>query len=87
VDFETIAANIVELLNRKTTDYGNSYDRLREEFGDVAFYIRLFDKLYRLMQVDKHGHQVEETAQDTLKDIVGYCLLELRYRKGEEGQP
>lgn len=87
MDFETIAANIVELLNRKTTDYGNSYDRLREEFGDVAFYIRLFDKLYRLMQVDKHGHQVEETAQDTLKDIVGYCLLELRYRKGEEGQP
>jgi len=81
MDFETIAKEIVELLNRKTADYGNSYDRLRKEFGATSFYIRLFDKLYRLMEVDEHGHQVEETAQDTLRDIVGYCLLELRHRE------
>jgi len=83
MSFESITKEIISLLKRKTADYGNSYDRLRQEFGPTCFYIRLFDKLYRLQQVDKNGHQVNESAKDTLQDIVGYCLLELCYREKE----
>jgi hypothetical protein len=85
--FAEIAGQIVDLLEKKTTDYGNSYDRLRTEFGAVSFYIRLFDKLYRLQQVDQHGDHVGEAATDTIRDIVGYCLLELRYRARNTGRP
>jgi hypothetical protein len=79
-EFADIAKPIVELLERKNRDYGNSYDKLRDEFGPVAFYVRLTDKLERIKQVDAKGAAVNETAEDTIKDIVGYCLLELRYR-------
>lgn len=84
MNFIDIAAEVIDLLERKEKDYGNSYDRLRKEFGPTSFYIRLFDKLYRLQQVDQNGHQVAETAEDTLKDMVGYILLELRHRKTHE---
>lgn len=84
--FETLIKETLELLNRKAKDYGGSYDKLRREFGSVAFYIRLYDKLYRLRQIDEHGHQVSETAEDTLKDMLGYVLLEMRYRRYLKGE-
>ena len=82
-DFTKITAPIIETLERKRRDYGGSFEKLRDEFGEVAFYVRIWDKILRLQQVDKSGDSVGEAATDTIKDIVGYCLLELRYR--EEG--
>jgi len=82
-DFNKIIVPIIETLERKRRDYGGSFERLRDEFGEVAFYVRIWDKILRLQQVDKSGDSVGEAATDTIKDIVGYCLLELRYR--EEG--
>lgn len=74
---------IAELLAKKNKDYGNSYANLRDEYGNVAFYIRLADKLSRLRQVDVNGTLVtDESAIDTIRDIIGYCVLELLYRKG-----
>jgi len=82
-DFNNIITPIIETLERKRRDYGGSFERLRDEFGEVAFYVRIWDKILRLQQVDKNGDSVGEVAADTIKDIIGYCLLELRYR--EEG--
>ncbi len=39
------------------------------------------DKVSRLKTLVKQNAQVEETIEDTIKDILGYCLLELYYRK------
>ncbi|MEM1973518.1 MAG: nucleotide modification associated domain-containing protein [Thermoplasmata archaeon] len=82
-----IAYPVQELLIKKNSDYGDSYFELRKEFGKVAFLIRLTDKIARLKTLTKQQAQVEESEEDTIKDIIGYCLLELYYRQygGRDG--
>lgn len=81
-EFMNILTPIAELLKRKNTDYGNSYSETRREFGPVAFLLRVNDKFARLKTLTKHDAQVnDESIEDTLADIIGYCTLELRYRR------
>jgi len=80
-DFLEVFRPIAAILAKKNADYGNSYHRLRDEYGSTAFHIRLADKFNRLRQVDTQAALVaDESAIDTIKDIVGYCALELLYR-------
>jgi len=80
--FEQVLLPIAELLGRKNTDYGNNYDELREEFGSVSFQLRVKDKLNRIKNLDKHEVDVNyESIEDNINDIIGYCTLELLYRK------
>lgn len=79
---EEIVRSVVELLLKKNADYGNSYFELRSEFGKVAFLVRLGDKYGRLKVLAKKEPEVTgESEEDTIRDIIGYCLLELYYRK------
>lgn len=78
--FDSILYPIAELLHKKNTDYGNSYEKLREKYGPVAFHVRIADKLNRIEQLDKAGALVNEAITDTIADIIGYCTLELKYR-------
>lgn len=79
---DNIVNEISELLVKKNADYGNSYFELRDEFGQAAFVIRLADKVARLKNLLKNNRQIEDEKEiDTIKDIVGYCLLELCYRR------
>jgi len=85
-DFMEIVRPVVDLLARKNADYGGSYDQLRDKFGEVAFIIRLYDKFARLMTLVKQEAQVSnESIEDTIRDMIGYSLLELRYRQREAG--
>lgn len=43
-----IALEISDLVEKKNRDYGNSFDRTIEEYGDVAYFLRIEDKLSRL---------------------------------------
>lgn len=80
-----MAQDLAEMVIRKNGDYGNSYFRLRDEWGEVSFGARLGDKYHRVSNLLKgHQAQVDEKLEDTIKDIVGYCLLELAYRKLKE---
>lgn len=80
----SISGEIINLLIKKNRDYGNSYFKLREEFGRVAFVVRLADKIERLKTLLKNKPQVmDEREEDTIKDIIGYCLLELYFRQDE----
>jgi len=81
---QQIADKVVALLICKNKDYGNSYEILRDRYGPVAFHVRLADKLFRLENVEKNGDHVGETIEDTIKDIIGYCLLELKYRSTKQ---
>jgi len=75
-----ITEQITETLLKKNKDYGDSYFELREEYGKIAFLIRLSDKIARLKTLAKQDAQVNESEEDTIKDIIGYCLLELYFR-------
>ncbi len=85
-EFMEILKPVADLLKRKNTDYGGSYDELRGMFGPEAFLIRLYDKFARLKTLTAQKAQVDdESIEDTIKDIIGYCTLELRYiQKGDK---
>lgn len=85
-DFKTILEPIAEMLEKKNHDYGDSYKELRKKYGVTSFHIRVADKLNRIEQLDKDGAKVSESREDTIKDIIGYCVLELRYMQGLKPQ-
>ena len=86
LEFEKVLIPILGLLEKKNKDYGRSYDKLREEFGEVSFLIRLSDKYNRLKTLTYHPASVEdESIIDTIYDVIGYCTLELAYRKNIGG--
>ena len=81
------AAEIAALVKKKNEDYGGSYYKLRDTYGPTSFLIRLADKTGRLDELlsGKGKKPVSgETIEDTIKDVMGYCLLELQYRKNEK---
>lgn len=85
--FHRIAEEMADIVSRKNSDYGNSYFRLRSEWGPMSFGARLGDKYYRLVNLlQGHEPQVNESVEDTIRDIVGYCLLELAYRELDDGE-
>jgi len=77
-------ARIVTKLIQKNTDYGNSFFELVDEYGYMAFTIRLSDKLGRIKTVLKNSKLAvqDESVQDTIDDIIGYCLLYKAYANG-----
>jgi len=76
-----IVEPILALVAEKNELYGDSYYRLRNEYGKQSFLIRLTDKFNRLKALNKKYPCDTEIDRDTIVDIIGYCLLELLYRK------
>lgn len=77
-----VANEIAELVERKNHDYGNSFDITINDYGKVAYFLRIDDKLNRLKQLmlsDKISQVDDEKIEDTLRDIIGYTLLMLNY--------
>lgn len=85
-NFKEIALEVADIVERKNSDYGNSFEKTINEYGNTAYYLRIEDKLSRLKSLDKKDRKVlDESKIDTLKDIIGYTLLmlDMEYRKGE----
>ncbi len=74
--YHEIATDIADIVQRKNADYGASYEKVRAKYRDTLL-IHLTEKLMRLEQLQYEPAQVSESIEDTLKDIAGYCLLEL----------
>jgi hypothetical protein len=71
------------LLQKKNADYGSSYDKSVEKYGEVVSLIRIGDKFNRidnLIMSDSQG-LVEEKIEETLLDLVGYGIIELVRRR------
>lgn len=84
-----ICLEIVNLIEEKDRAYGNSYALTRQEYGELAFLIRLTDKVNRLktLLTNPSIPHRDESIEDTIKDIIGYCLLELEYRQKLDKKP
>lgn len=60
----------------KNKDYGDSFGKLFEEYGEVSSAIRLQDKLNRFKQLIEADAQVKsESKEDTLLDMANYCVM------------
>jgi len=81
--------NIAKLLAQKNHDYGDSYSMLRKEYGYLAFLVRLSDKINRLKTLTKiYEYEVKDEGYlDTIRDVIGYSLLELKYMQSVSYEP
>lgn len=84
---------IPRLLAGKNEDYDDSYTRARAEDGPMSLVVMLRHKFNRLrnMALRKEHLPRNESYRDTLRDIIGYCVLEMEYlemdaRKSLPGQ-
>ena len=76
-----IALEVAELVEKKNIDYGNSFDKTLDEYGDTAYFLRIEDKISRLKSLSKKAAEVDESIEDTLKDIAGYTLLMINHKR------
>lgn len=84
---EEIASSIAELVEKKNADYNNSFEERFNEYGWLAFNIRISDKLSRLKNLTTGNKEIQvkdESVKDTIKDIVGYSLLMLELLERKE---
>lgn len=82
-EFINEAEELVDLYAKKNNDYGNSFDKGMDNIGMAYGVGRIYDKVGRLVNLTKHpnNQQVNESVDDTLKDLACYSIMMLRYLK------
>lgn len=87
-NFETklryIMEDIIDKLVKKNQDYDNAFLKLLDKYGEIALVIHLEEKVMRFSSLIKN-HPNFEKKEDTIKDIIGYCLLYLLSEKEDAG--
>ena len=79
----SLAKEIAELEEKKDKDYNSAFSKTLKEYRNVAYFLRIDDKLNRLknLMLNNNNPEVKESVEDTLKDIIGYTLLMLKELK------
>ena len=78
----------IDLYEKKNSNYGDSFGRLIDDLGPIAGLVPLHNKLDRITNLIKGGHNDFESVEDTVKDLACYAvmfLIELE-RLDEEGR-
>lgn len=81
---EEVINELNDIYSKKNKDYGNSFDKMFEEFGSVSVAIRIADKSNRLNNLVKKDYNpavIDESIEDTLKDLANYAIMSLTYLK------
>lgn len=79
---------LAETLIKKDADYGSSFDKTLDEYGNTVGLIRIEDKLNRAKNIllNKKQTQVDESITDTILDIAGYSILFNIYLERKENE-
>jgi len=73
----------LDIIKKKNSDYGATTDPFANfrMFGELGFLVRISDKLSRLKTLTERGSaEVDESVEDTLRDMANYANLLLAYR-------
>ena len=69
---------------KKNADYGNSFYKSLDKYGDKAFYVRVEDKLNRLSKLITSSREVaDESITDTIDDTFNYTAMFITYKEIE----
>ena len=81
--FSKIVKEMIELYAKKNHDYGNSFDEGCDKIGTGYPLGRLLDKMNRLIACmgKEDKMQINESIEDTLKDLACYSVMTLSYLK------
>lgn len=80
--FKDIVDDMYNTYIKKNKDYGNSFENMCDKFGLVAAAIPLNNKVERINSLIKHNkHEVNESIEDSLKDLSNYAVMTLIYLK------
>lgn len=82
--FNEILKCMEEIHDQKNHDYGDSFTKSINEFGEISAMIRISDKINRLKVLLKHKAKVkDESINDTIIDCANYLVMWLDYRKNK----
>lgn len=77
--FRDITEKMRETFLKKNHDYGNSFHKTWDEFGDkgiITALTQISHKYHRLMNIGLGTKPlVDESIDDTLLDMANYCIL------------
>ena len=81
--FASIVKEMTELYAKKNHDYDNSFDEGCDKIGTGYPLGRLLDKMNRLIACmgKEDKMQINESIEDTLKDLACYSVMTLSYLK------
>ena len=82
--FKAIVHELYDIYKKKNSDYGDSFTQSCDEFGLIAPAIRITDKLSRFKNLLKSEVQVNESIEDTLKDLANYAIMTLIYMQKDD---
>ena len=79
LEYYDVLDNLKILYEKKNADYGDSFNKLLDEFGLISSTIKLQDKVNRLKIIIKNKDQkvMDESIEDTLMDIANYSIMTL----------
>lgn len=78
--FKSIIEEMLETYKKKNHDYGSSFETLCDKFGLLAAAIPLNNKVERINSlITKKENKVDESIEDSLKDLANYAIMTLIY--------
>lgn len=78
--FKEIVEGMLDLYQRKQSDYGDSAGKTFDEWGLVSFLVRMEDKMNRVISLTKKKENpkvLDEKIEDTLLDLANYSIMAL----------
>ena len=75
--FKEIVDKMLDLYQRKQSDYGDSVGKTFDEYGLVSFLVRIEDKLNRVRTLNEKGRAkvTDESLMDTLYALANHAML------------
>lgn len=75
--FESTCQFLLDTYRQKNAAYGNNMSMNFRKYGEVAYAMRISDKLGRLKNLRENPNisAGDESIMDTLLDAVNYCIL------------
>ena len=74
--YNAILNNMRDTFEKKNHDYGDSTQKLYEQFKE-SYFIRIADKFNRIntLLTNNDDPKVDEKLEDTILDMANYCVL------------
>lgn len=84
--FKQITNEMVNLYERKNSDYGSSIHDTYMKYGAVAYLVRMEDKINRVRSLTQNNNQKveDEKIHDSLVDLANYSILMLLELEGDK---